>query len=75
MLGHMNGYGWGGMGVGMVLWWVLLAAALALLIRYVTQRGKEKDELKDARGMLDERYARGEIGREEYEQTKHDLEN
>lgn len=75
MLGHMDGYGWGGMGIGMALWWVLLGVVVVLLVRYVLRPDKEKDKgaPKSAREILDERYARGQIGREEYDQKKHDL--
>ena len=73
MFGHMNGYGWGGMGLGMLLWWLAIAIALVMFVRYVTSSGN--DNPKSARKILDERYSRGEIGREEYEQKKRDLEN
>lgn len=73
MWGHMNNYdwGWGGMGAGMLLFWVLLGLAFALLVRY-TMGGAKPD--KSALDILKERYARGEIGREEFEQKKRDLE-
>lgn len=69
MWGHMNGYGWD-MGSGMLLIWVLLGVGFALLVRYATRDDKQKSALE----ILEERYARGEIGHEEFEQKKHDLE-
>ncbi len=79
MYGYMgNGYGWGGMGFGMasmLLFWVLLVAAVAVVIRYVwgSDRSPEVRQEKTALNILKERYARGEIEREEFEQKKHDL--
>lgn len=69
MWGHMNGYGWN-MGSGMLLIWVLLGVGFALLVRYATRDDKQKSALE----ILEERYARGEIGHDEFEQKKHDLE-
>ncbi|HQT26082.1 MAG TPA: SHOCT domain-containing protein [Burkholderiales bacterium] len=68
----MNHYGWGGMGIGMLLFWGLLIAALVVLMKRGTgNREREKSALD----LLKERYARGEIGREEFEQKKKDLES
>ncbi len=80
MWGYMgNGYGWGGMALGMasmLLFWVLLVAAVAIVIRYVWGTGissSERRQEKTALDILKERYARGEIEREEFEQKKRDL--
>ena len=75
MWGHMDGYGWGGMGLGMLLFWGLLIAGIAMLVKCSWGSGacgKRKQE-KSALDMLKERYARGEIEREEFEQKKRDL--
>ncbi|MDE2423936.1 MAG: SHOCT domain-containing protein [Betaproteobacteria bacterium] len=78
MWGYMHGYGWDGMGfgmVGMLLFWILLIAAIIVLIKYTRSSGdsSERQQEKSALDILKERYARGEIGREEFEQKKHDL--
>jgi len=79
MWGYMgNGYSWGGMAFGMVsmlLFWVLLIAAAVILIRYLSGTGvsSERQREKTALDILKERYARGEIEREEFEQKKRDL--
>lgn len=79
MWGYMgNGYGWSGTALGMVsmlLFWVLLIIAAAVVIRYVWGTGVSSERLqeKTALEILKERYARGEIGREEFEQKKRDL--
>jgi putative membrane protein len=78
MWGHMGDYGWGGMGIGMLLLWGILIAAIVLLIKYTwgagTFAGRDRRE-KNALELLKERYARGEIGREEFEQKKSDIES
>ena len=58
----------------MLLFWVLLIAAAATVIKYVwgTGASSERRQEKTALDSLKERYARGEIEREEFEQKKHD---
>ncbi len=79
MWGYMgNGYSWGGMAVGMVsmlLFWALLIAAIAVLARHAwgPDRSPKGRQEKTALDILKERYSRGEIEREEFEQKKHDL--
>jgi putative membrane protein len=74
---HMNDYGWGwaGMGLGMLLFWVLLIAAIVLLFRSSSGPGGGRSHERSALDLLKERYARGEIEREEFLQKKHDLED
>ena len=65
MWGYMgNGYGWGGMALGMVgmlLFWVVLIAVAAIVIKYVwgTGASSEHRQEKTALDILKERYARG----------------
>lgn len=79
MWGHMDGFGlgggWGGMGFGMILFWGLIVVAIALLLRAFIGGGvaAERRPEKPALDLLKERYARGEIDREEFEQKKRDL--
>lgn len=75
-MGH--DYSWGGMAFGMVsmlLFWVSLVAVVVIAIRYVWGTGisSESRQEKTALDILKERYARGEIEREEFEQKKRDL--
>jgi putative membrane protein len=70
--GLMGEWGWGMGGFGMLAYWVLLALIFALLVKYATGSGREKDT--SALDIIKKRYARGEIDREEFEQLKHDLE-
>lgn len=77
MWGHMNdyGWGWGGMGLGMLLFWGLLIVGIVMLMRCSRGSGDcgKGEREKSALDLLKERYARGEIGREEFEQKKRDL--
>ncbi len=78
MWNHMQGYGWGdyGMGIGMLLFWVLVIFAIVALAKAFSgprSSGTGTRE-KSALDILNERYARGEIGREEFEEKKRDLE-
>ncbi len=75
MWGNMSGYGWGGMGLGMLLFWALLIAGIVMLVRSsggscATDKAEPK---KSALDLLKERYTRGEIERDEFEQKKRDL--
>jgi putative membrane protein len=70
MWGHMGVWGGWGMGFGMLLFWGLLIAAIVLLVKGCGVRGD-----KSALDILKERYARGEIERDEFEQKKRDLQS
>ncbi|MGE5758674.1 MAG: SHOCT domain-containing protein [Sideroxydans sp.] len=76
---HMDDYGWGwgwaGMGLGMLLFWGVLIAVMVLLFRSSSgSSGTGRSSEKSALDLLKERYARGEIEREEFLQKKRDLE-
>jgi putative membrane protein len=69
-----NGFGGGWM---MILWWVLIIAAIIALVRWgisssAARRGQNQQS-KSALDILKERYARGEINKQEYEARKRDL--
>jgi putative membrane protein len=67
-----EGHGFGG--GGMWIFWILLVIALIWFATFATRResGPSKRQ-KSAREILEERYARGEIERDEFEQKKKDL--
>lgn len=72
------GFGWGS-GFGfffMLLFWALLIVGIIAVVKWLagSSAGVGTPPPKSARQILDERYARGEIEREEYEQKKRDLE-
>jgi putative membrane protein len=82
MMRHWHGGWTGGewvlAGVGMLLFWALVVAGVIWLVRHLSadrrssgERGVPLDkpvspDRPSAREILDERYARGEIGDEEY---------
>jgi putative membrane protein len=75
---HMNmdwWWGWGGFHmIGYVLLVIVLVVAVAWILSCgVTPGGRGATPPKSALDILKERYARGEIGKEEFEQKKHDL--
>ncbi|GAA4790978.1 hypothetical protein GCM10023200_27660 [Actinomycetospora chlora] len=76
----MWGYGWDGgwmgplMGVSAVLWWVLVIVVVLGVVRWLRSPqapgvGPAPAE-RDAREILDRRYARGEIDAEEYTERR-----
>lgn len=70
----MFDFAWGGFGmVAMLLWWVFGIAGLFALVRWAIMHGQGSGSGKDALEVLRERYAKGEIGREEYKEKKKDL--
>lgn len=71
------GWGWGGMWFGplfMLIPLALLIAAIVLLVRWMGGgSGDGGGRVRTAREILDERYARGEIEREEYQRRRDDI--
>ncbi|MBC8509410.1 MAG: SHOCT domain-containing protein [Anaerolineales bacterium] len=76
-----HGFGWGGMifgGIMMLLFWGGLIALVIWGVRSVvlsnnTQRSASAAYSLTAREILDQRYARGDINRDEYAAMKGDL--
>ena len=77
--GMMGGYGWGGgpgFGlIGMVLWWVLIVLGIVLLAKWLFSGGLGGGRASGDRALeiLKERYARGDIDKQEFEEKKQDL--
>lgn len=71
-----SGPGFFGMGLGMLLFWALLIGGVIVLVRWLAGGSKRRaasPETPSALEILAQRYARGEIDREEYEQKRRDL--
>jgi putative membrane protein len=70
----MGGYGFGGL--GMILVWIVIIGAVVLLVgalaggQWGGQWGGRGGGGRSARQVLDERFARGEIDRDEYEEKR-----
>ena len=67
-----------GHGLGMGLWWIIgiivLIAVIWIVVKSMNQNtGFTQSPGKSALDILKERYARGEIDKEEFEQRKKDL--
>jgi putative membrane protein len=77
--GMAGGYGMGLFGsIFMVGFWVLVLAGLFFVVKWLVQgaRAGHVDHMQSGSGalaILEERYARGEIDRQEFEQKKRDL--
>jgi putative membrane protein len=76
--GMMSPWGMGWMGMFfMLVFWILVIVGLFLLIRWLLQAtAGKRQEQREPRSVeiLKERYARGEIDKEEFEQKRKDLE-
>lgn len=70
----MHGYNWNwGMGMGMGVWWVLglvLIIAIVWFMIKASSSGRMTSQNKSALDTLNERYARGEIDKDEYLEMK-----
>ena len=73
---HPMGWMWGAWGIGMMLmmlvFWGLLIAGIVVGIRWLT-RQSEGSRSDAAIEILRERYARGEISKEEFDARRRDL--
>ena len=68
--------GGGGMWLGpvwMVVWLVVLVVIVVVVVRWFGAPGGGERSAHSARAILDERYARGEIDRDEYMKRKQDI--
>jgi putative membrane protein len=63
------GFGW----IPMIIFWALLILGIVYLIKMIAGVSKKDDKEKTAIDILKIRYAKGEIGKEEFEKIKDDL--
>lgn len=76
MMGWGYGMGWFG-GIIMIAFWIAVIVGIVLLIRWLVistrSTGQSTHHEDSALEILKRRYARGEIGKEEFEEKKRDL--
>ncbi|MFW6104101.1 MAG: SHOCT domain-containing protein [Bacteroidota bacterium] len=71
-------HGFGGMGFGMGWGWIIglivLALVIWLIVRATVQNtGVTQTSYRSALEILEERYARGDIDKDEFEERRNDL--
>ncbi|MBN1848142.1 MAG: SHOCT domain-containing protein [Deltaproteobacteria bacterium] len=71
------GMGWFG-GIFIIIFWVLIIIGLIFLIKWLIQSARGESDFWHKRpsnpmDILKERYARGEINKQEFEEKKKDL--
>ena len=79
MYGYNNYGGWGagsmmdwfGGGITMLFFWVLVVIFIVWIVREVS--GKNSKSTESALDILKERYAKGEITKEQFESMKKDI--
>ena len=68
---------WGAWGIGMMLmmlvFWGVMIVGIVLAIRWLVTQGRESRVTDSALDILRQRYARGDISKEEFEAKKKDL--
>lgn len=78
MMGDWGGWGWFGPlhFVMPILFWAIIITLVVMLVRYATgwrDHSPRPEGRSPGLAVLEERYARGEINRDEYLQKKQDI--
>lgn len=73
--GPMGNAGWGWQFIPMLLWWAILVLVILLLVRWIfgVPRRRHGNGEDSALRILRERYAKGEIDKEQFDRMKADL--
>jgi len=75
MWGGPDGWGWGWIGLGILhmgLFWILVILGIVVLVKWLSSSGASGRGSR-ALDILKERYAKGELTREQFDQMKRDL--
>lgn len=76
MIGNMMGWNSWGMGISwifMIVFWGFIIWLIVILVQRLSDQGKSKKDENSALDILKERYAKGEINKNEFEEKKKDL--
>ena len=74
----MMGFGMGFNGIWMIMFWIIVIGGGVWILASLFPRANSYPPANpgnDALEVLKERYARGEISKEEYQTIRHELEN
>ena len=76
--GYGNMMGWVGFGLGwiwMLLWWAFVILVIVAILKWLSGNlsNTGKDSNNNVSDILKERYVRGEITKEQFEQMKKDI--
>jgi putative membrane protein len=69
----MMGMGFGLGGFGMIIFWVVILAAIVYFVKYLVNQDKHQPEKSNAVEILKRRYASGEISEKEFEHLRQEL--
>ena len=68
------GSGWGGGGLGMIVFWVLIILVAVASVKWLSGRNAGPNNEETPLQVLKKRYARGEIDDKEFARKKRELE-
>lgn len=69
----MSWFGWGFGGIFMILFWGFVVVGIVALIKWLTNQGQANKRNKTALNILEEKYAKGEIDKKEFNEKKKNL--
>jgi putative membrane protein len=75
MWGGPSEWGWGWVGLGILhmgLFWILVILGIVVLVKWLSSSGPTRTGSR-ALDILKERYAKGELTREQFDQMKRDV--